>query len=267
MLYAQARYYDPRNGRFNAEDTVRDGLNWYEYARSNPLRFVDKNGLWCEDVLWTDMPQPPINNSTHSPQPYSWVPNAVNASIKKLQGLVSLTKPTNFSTYRGETVADMPLLWSTINGDRAFAFNWIFVPQNRYISETTMDHEWGHLQQQRELDPLVYLLGIGHPSASAGISRHPWSVPSEYIHFYYSKPWERAADILGGVDRQWMYVQGEGWQPNKYLYGSLPISILYNEWLRKGARVRDLLPGGFIDTAVKKVRSWFEKMIKYDCFE
>ena len=44
MLYAQARYYDPRNGWFNAEDTVRDGLNWYEYARSNPLRFVDPSG-------------------------------------------------------------------------------------------------------------------------------------------------------------------------------------------------------------------------------
>ena len=35
----------PQQGRFNAEDTVRDGLNWYEYCRGNPLRFVDPTGL------------------------------------------------------------------------------------------------------------------------------------------------------------------------------------------------------------------------------
>ena len=45
MLYAQARYYMPQQGRFNTEDGARDGLNWYEYARSNPLRFVDPSGM------------------------------------------------------------------------------------------------------------------------------------------------------------------------------------------------------------------------------
>jgi len=46
LWYAQARYYDPMLGRFGAEDTVRDGLNYYLYCSANPLRFVDLNGLW-----------------------------------------------------------------------------------------------------------------------------------------------------------------------------------------------------------------------------
>ena len=74
MLYAQARYYDPRNGRFNAEDGARDGLNWYEYARSNPLRFVDKNGLWCNETWWANSySKPPVpemwHDFTHPTQP------------------------------------------------------------------------------------------------------------------------------------------------------------------------------------------------------
>ena len=49
MLYAQARYYDPRNGRFNAEDGARDGLNWYEYCGGNPLTYVDRSGLTADE--------------------------------------------------------------------------------------------------------------------------------------------------------------------------------------------------------------------------
>ena len=45
QYYAQARYYNPQQGRFAAEDTARDGTNWYAYCHANPLRFVDKDGL------------------------------------------------------------------------------------------------------------------------------------------------------------------------------------------------------------------------------
>ena len=46
LQYAQARYYKPVSGRFLAQDTVCDGLNYYLYCYANPLRFVDRNGLW-----------------------------------------------------------------------------------------------------------------------------------------------------------------------------------------------------------------------------
>jgi len=50
MHYAQARYYDPAIARFASEDTVRDGMNYYQYCYANPLRFVDLNGLWGKDI-------------------------------------------------------------------------------------------------------------------------------------------------------------------------------------------------------------------------
>lgn len=43
-IYLRARYYDPRTGRFDAEDSARDGLNWYTYCNGNPVTFVDFTG-------------------------------------------------------------------------------------------------------------------------------------------------------------------------------------------------------------------------------
>lgn len=42
--YLRARSYDPRTGRFTAEDSARAGLNWYIYCNSNPIAFVDVTG-------------------------------------------------------------------------------------------------------------------------------------------------------------------------------------------------------------------------------
>jgi len=46
MYYAQNRFYVPSLGRFSAIDPIKDGLNFYEYARSNPIRFIDPSGLF-----------------------------------------------------------------------------------------------------------------------------------------------------------------------------------------------------------------------------
>jgi RHS repeat-associated protein len=50
LYYYNARFYDPELGRFLNSDAARDGVNWYEYVRDNPLRFDDPTGLIIGDV-------------------------------------------------------------------------------------------------------------------------------------------------------------------------------------------------------------------------
>jgi RHS repeat-associated protein len=48
LYYYRARYYYPEAGRFLGEDPIRSAggsFNFYQYARSNPLRFTDPTGL------------------------------------------------------------------------------------------------------------------------------------------------------------------------------------------------------------------------------
>ena len=45
LYYFNARWYDPRLGRFTSEDPIRDGMNWHVYVNNNPLRYVDPTGL------------------------------------------------------------------------------------------------------------------------------------------------------------------------------------------------------------------------------
>jgi len=43
--YLRNRYYNPVTGRFTQEDPIRNGLNYYTYARNNPLMYFDPMGL------------------------------------------------------------------------------------------------------------------------------------------------------------------------------------------------------------------------------
>jgi hypothetical protein len=40
-----ARWYDAATARFISEDPARDGVSWFAYVGSNPLKFVDPTGL------------------------------------------------------------------------------------------------------------------------------------------------------------------------------------------------------------------------------
>ena len=42
--YLRARSYDPRTGRFTAEDPIRSETNWYFYCGNNPTAFHDPTG-------------------------------------------------------------------------------------------------------------------------------------------------------------------------------------------------------------------------------
>lgn len=82
--------------------------------------------------------------------------------------------------------------------------NFIFI--NGYsINEITIKHEFGHQKQSVYLGWL-YLVVIGIPSVLGNllcriISRN-WNY-KERIKYYYNQPWEKWADKLGGVKRNY----------------------------------------------------------------
>ena len=49
LYYYRARYYDPKVGRFTAEDPIafQGGVNFYAYVLGNPVRLKDPTGLKC----------------------------------------------------------------------------------------------------------------------------------------------------------------------------------------------------------------------------
>ena len=76
--------------------------------------------------------------------------------------------------------------------------NYIIVDRRYYNDTNTIHHENGHQYQSRILGWL-YLIVIGIPS---GIGNLIFRIPYVRIHYnYYSQPWERWADKLGGVQR------------------------------------------------------------------
>ena len=52
LYYFNARWYDPKLGKFITEDPARDGINWYVYVLNNPLRFIDPTGLESADAAY-----------------------------------------------------------------------------------------------------------------------------------------------------------------------------------------------------------------------
>ena len=74
-------------------------------------------------------------------------------------------------------------------------------------SPETTAHEWGHTRQSLIFGPL-YLLFIGLPSGLGNLydrfyhnKAHGWTHAQSY-KWYYSQPWEKWADMLGGVERK-----------------------------------------------------------------
>jgi RHS repeat-associated protein len=62
LVYMRARWMDPVTGRFESEDSNRDGENWFCYAADNPVCAIDADGnktnwnaiWWCASSRFAD---------------------------------------------------------------------------------------------------------------------------------------------------------------------------------------------------------------------
>jgi len=64
LYYYDARYYDPRTGRFISVDPLADkypGWTPYSYTLNNPVRLVDPTGMSAEDIIDLDKDNNVVN--------------------------------------------------------------------------------------------------------------------------------------------------------------------------------------------------------------
>ncbi len=97
-----------------------------------------------------------------------------------------VTKSRKISFYKGQFVVRVNF---SFTNHRSFSMGAMFLEKGE--STTTVRHEWGHFIQLAIVGVPKYFIFYGIPSMA--------NLGSGY---YYNKPWERSADLFGGVSRQ-----------------------------------------------------------------
>jgi len=127
LYYFNARYYDPRMGRFLAEDPVRDGLNWYAYCGNNPVSFTDPTGL----IQW-----PTLTGNVSSA--YGERTDVPDSSLHRS---VDIAAPTGTGVYAVEEGIVIGVIQGSPNSDKDAGYgNQVFVQR----SDGSMDR-YSHL--------------------------------------------------------------------------------------------------------------------------
>ena len=235
--YLQSRYYDPEIGRFINADAFTStgqgfiGNNMFAYCGNNPVRNIDESGMAWYDVIWNWS-----NTIAGVLNPNSKLSAIGAIAVAAIQGRWSdiqsdwnngCMNPFNQSEdialqskvlgfYKGSTVVRQDVIGTSSWYGTIWA--------EPGISEVDLKHEYGHSVQERYLDT-NFITTIGIPSVS-----YYWydRLNDGSTIDYYSTPWERTADWLGGVDRACGYKAGSlGWGVAENILGPLVIPIYF----------------------------------------
>ncbi len=202
FYYLNSRYYDPKIGRFiNADSYVSTGqgivgYNMFAYCGNNPVNMSDPMGNSASELLskiligliiltWGEWSAEKLEED--------WENFDINNSdVNKVYDA------TYISAYKG-----VPVIRYTSEELTSWALNGVIVlnhnlDEGEYFRKRNLDHEYGHILQERELGKQKYLEYIFLPSATSHILYETFP---ELKQYYYDMPWEYDADIRGGVTR------------------------------------------------------------------
>ena len=112
----------------------------------------------------------------------------------------NMSKVNKVSFYKGEAVILQDFVPSS------FSYGIMFLHKNHKTSQNAVKHEWGHFGQMLILGPGAFTAFVAAPS----LIYNWWGDYQNYNDYrydklYYSKIWERTADVLGGVNRKNYY--------------------------------------------------------------
>ena len=121
-----------------------------------------------------------------------------------------MSKVNKVSFYKGEAVILQNFAPSS------FLFGIMFLHKNQYTNQNTVKHEWGHFAQMRIMGPGIFTLFVATPSLIYNqFGDYQNYKEPMYSKLYYSKVWERTADMLGGVNRKNYY---DFWDISNFIF-------------------------------------------------
>ena len=175
------------------------GNNMFAYCLNNPVNGLDSSGYITEHISNrfsykannTDGGSLSATNSqNYSRQPSS---NTSEATVREV------LKQYGIAFYNGTLVVSVDAL-----GYSAASYGLILMGSNnleRSDFADVLNHEYGHAVHYSQIGPIDYLLTTAIPSLiGAGIA----NMNQSYNKVYYNQPWERTADYLGKIKRDYL---------------------------------------------------------------
>ena len=210
--YLQSRYYDPKISRFlNADSSVSTGQgfvgnNMFAYCLNNPVNGCDPCGtcfhrldFWndCEKCGGKTIGDKWDELTTWCKDTYTAIKNYVtndDASVAETN-----LKNDGFTFYKG-----VPVIRVDSMGYGGLSFGIILMGGSNVGDpkfSNTLKHEYGHAVHLSQIGPIDYFFSTAIPSLILAEATNRGVFPNQY---YYDLPWERTADQLGGVQRNYL---------------------------------------------------------------
>ena len=209
FYYLQTRYYDPEVGRFlNADGIIGanggiQGYNMFAYCNNMPVMASDPSGEWWLSDAW-DWVCDKVDKVVDT------VAVVVDTVVTFVDNVIEDISKFDFDNTDGDKVFEAHYFsfykgQLVIRHELPFVTSWaicgtIFLNHDLDDNENRMDdfnHEWGHTQQEKELG-LMYIPMVAIPSVGYNIASR---FDDDLKENYYNMPWERKADLFGGVNR------------------------------------------------------------------
>ena len=220
MYYLQSRYYNPEWGRFiNADALVSTGQgllgnNMFAYCLNNPVLLYDPYGAVAR--ISKDMSL--ANDSMWGRRGY--IPGGVREPVFDLWGSICdvadflgntseavVLQSNGISFYRGAMV-----IRADIGPNGGAASYGIIILDDYYKNDQygvdTLHHEYGHFRHMKQIGIIAYTATTAIPSLIGAAISDPKGTGIQIFlsQNYYSQPWERIADQLGGVNHGYLPV-------------------------------------------------------------
>ena len=209
FYYLQSRYYDPEIKRYiSADGYVFTGQdmqsgNMFAYCGNCPVNRYDPDGnMYMTDGGDSFHTQEQIQKELKKWQVYFRIQSDLKNYDSDNKDIDKVFKSNYFSSYKGTFIwrhsSSFLTSWS-ISG--MIFLNHSSDKKELQIRSNLLNHEYGHILQERELGLYKYIHMIAIPSVTYNLLSRRSKVLNDN---YYNMPWEYDADIRGNVSRSHM---------------------------------------------------------------